>query len=161
MRRAAARGAVGPAAAGGAVGRGAAVSFAGALAVAVAGGTLGPAGCALGDPGGSPEGAVSQLVASARAGDRAAVFARLGPRTRGRIDELLASGRGSGAARLLRPEDLVTVGWVPLAWEAANVHELRREGDEAEVEVVSAAGDRQTVRAVREGKRWTVELPLR
>jgi hypothetical protein len=100
-------------------------------------------------------------VASARAGDRAAVFARLGPRTRGRIDELLASGRGSGAARLLRPEDLVTVGWVPLAWEASNVHELRRDGDEAEVEVVSSAGDRQTIRAVRDGKRWTVELPLR
>ncbi len=118
-------------------------------------------GCSGGDAGWSPEAAVTQLIASARAGDGASVYRRLGPRTRGRIETILATARKTGGARLLRPEDLVTVGWVPPAWEASNVHEQSRSGDEAEVEVASAAGDRQNVRVVREGKRWTVELPLR
>jgi hypothetical protein len=117
--------------------------------------------CSGGYAGGSPEAAVTQLIASSRAGDRAAVYQRLGPRTRGRIEEILAAARKSGGARLLRAEDLVTVGWVPPAWEASSVHEQNRTGDEAEVEVASAAGDRQTVRVIREGKRWMVELPLR
>jgi hypothetical protein len=117
--------------------------------------------CSGGYAGGSPEAAVTQLIASSRAGDRAAVYQRLGPRTRGRIEEILAAARKSGGARLLRAEDLVTVGWVPPAWEASSVHEQNRSGDEADVEVASAAGDRQTVRVVREGKRWMVELPLR
>jgi hypothetical protein len=119
------------------------------------------AACDGGDPGATPESAVRHLIATARAGDRVAVYNRLGPRTRGRIDEILVSSRKSGGARLLRPEDLVTVGWVPPAWEASNVRELHRDQDAAEVEVSSAAGDRQTVRTVREGHRWTVELPLR
>ncbi|HEX2657462.1 MAG TPA: hypothetical protein VHU40_04290, partial [Polyangia bacterium] len=80
---------------------------------------------------------------------------------RARIEEILAAARKSGGARLLRAEDLVTVGWVPPAWEATAIRELRRQGDEAEVDVSSAAGDHETVTAVREGKRWTVELPLR
>jgi hypothetical protein len=62
---------------------------------------------------------------------------------------------------MLRPEDLVTVGWVPPAWEAAGTRLLRREGEEAEVEVYSVTGDRQTVNVVREGRTWHVELPLR
>jgi len=118
-------------------------------------------GCSGGGPGASPEAAVRQLIASARAGDAAAVYRRLGPRTRGRIEAILASARKSGGARLLRPEDLVTVGWVPPAWEASNVHEQNRSGEEADVEAVSANGDRQTVHVVREAHRWVVELPLR
>jgi hypothetical protein len=120
-----------------------------------------PPGCSGRETAGSPESAVRQLIASARAGDRAAVYQRLGPRTRGRIEEILASARKSGGARLLGPEDLVTVGWVPPAWEASSVHEQSREGTEANVEVASAAGDRQTVRVVNDGKDWKVELPLR
>ena len=49
----------------------------------------------------------------------------------------------------------------PPAWEPAGTRTLHRSGDEAEVEVFSAAGDRQSVRLVREGKTWKVELPLR
>ncbi|MBC8131737.1 MAG: hypothetical protein H7X95_02050 [Deltaproteobacteria bacterium] len=121
----------------------------------------GVSGCSGGDRGGSPADAVQHLIASARAGDGVAVYRRLGPRTRGRIEGILAAARKSGGARLLRPEDLVTVGWVPPAWEASNVHEQNRMGDDADVEVASAAGDRQVVRVVRENKRWLVELPLR
>jgi hypothetical protein len=96
-----------------------------------------------------------------RAGDRAAVYERFGPRTRAHINELLASAHKTGGTRMLRPQDLVTVGWVPPAWEPAGVRTLHRSGDEAEVEVYSAAGDRQSVRLVREAKTWKVELPLR
>jgi hypothetical protein len=109
----------------------------------------------------SPEAAVTSLIAAARAGDRVAVYQRLGPRTRKRIDELLSSAQRTGATRILRPEDLVTVGWVPPAGAAAGTRTLHRDGDEAEVEVYSGGGDRQSVRVVREGKSWKVELPLR
>jgi len=117
-------------------------------------------GCSSGEPGASPEAAVAQLISAARSGDRAAVYHRLGPRTRGHIEDILAAARKSGGARLLRPEDLVTVGWVPPAWDATSIHELHRQGDEAEVDVASAAGDHQAITVVREGKRWMVELPL-
>jgi hypothetical protein len=123
--------------------------------------SIGLAACSTHDGGSNPEEAVQSLIAAARAGDRVAVYQRLGPRTRARIDELMSSARRTGATRVLRPEDLVTVGWVPPAWEAAGTRQLHREGDEAEVEVYSGGGDRQSVRVVREAKSWKVELPLR
>jgi hypothetical protein len=130
----------------------------GALLVAA---TMAAAACSSHDGGSSPEDAVQALIAAARAGDRLAVYERFGPRTRARIDEMLSSARRTGATRLLRPEDLVTVGWVPPAWEAAGTRVLHRDGDEAEVEVYSGGGDRQSVRVVREARSWKVELPLR
>ena len=101
------------------------------------------------------------LLASVRAGDRAAVFNRFGPRTRAHIEELLASRAqdrrhahaapaGSGHRRL---------GAARLG--AGGIAHDQQDGDEAEVEVYSAAGDRQTVHLVTEGKSWKVELPLR
>ena len=128
-----------------------------ALALALA---LGAA-CSGRDDGSSPEGAVRALIAAARAGDRLAVYQRFGPRTRARVENLLASAGKTGATRILRPEDLVTVGWVPPAWEASGTRLVSRHGDEAEVEVYSAAGDRQSVHVVREAKSWKVELPPR
>jgi hypothetical protein len=129
-----------------------------ALLVAAA---LGLPSCGGRDEASTPEGAVRRLIATARAGDRLGVYQLFGPRTRGRIDEMLAGARKTGGTRMLRPEDAVTVGWVPPAWEASGMRLIRRQGDEAEVEVYSAAGDRQTVRVVREDRAWKVELPLR
>lgn len=138
--------------------RGGALRVVVALGAACLAATL--VGCSSTEPGASPEAAVAQLISAARSGDRAAVYHHLGPRTRGHIEDILAAARKSGGARLLRPEDLVTVGWVPPAWDATSIHELHREGDEAEVDVASAAGDHQAISVVREGKRWMVELPL-
>jgi len=115
-------------------------------------------GCGTRD---DPEAAVESLIAAARAGDRAAVYAKFGPRTRARIDGLLSSAQRTGGTRMLRPEDLVTVGWLPPAWEPAGTRLLRHDGPEADVEVFSAAGDRQAIRTVQEGKTWKVELPFR
>ncbi|HZL18115.1 MAG TPA: hypothetical protein VFG23_10245 [Polyangia bacterium] len=118
-------------------------------------------GCNARDDGSSPEAAVRSLIAAARAGDRTAVYDRFGPRTRAHIEALLAATHPTGGARLLTPEDLVTVGWLPPAWEASGTRLLNRGGDGAEVEVYGASGDRQAVHTVREGKVWKVELPLR
>jgi hypothetical protein len=134
------------------------------VAAALLGGWLllaAASGCAGRDEASSPEEAVRALIATARAGDRAAVYAHLGPRTRARIDALMASGHRSGGARMLTPQDLLAVGWLPPAWEATGTRLVGREGNEADVEVFSATGDRQTVRTVREGRGWKVELPLR
>jgi hypothetical protein len=38
---------------------------------------------------------------------------------------------------------------------------VHREGDDADVEVFSATGERQPVHVVREGRSWKVELPIR
>jgi len=122
------------------------------------GALLAGAGCSGRD---SPEAAVEALIAAARAGDRAAVYARFGPRTRARIEGLLASAQRTGGTRTLRPEDLVTVGWLPPAWEHDRTRLLRLEGTEAEVEVRSASDERQTIKTVQEGKTWKVELPFR
>ena len=116
------------------------------------------AGCGRGE---DPEAAVEALIAAARAGDRGAAYARFGPRTRARIDGLLSSAQRTGGTRTLRPEDLVTVGWLPPAWEPAGTRLLRYDGVEAEVEVFSASGERQAIKTVREGKIWKVELPFR
>ena len=124
----------------------------------LAGALLAGAGCHGRD---DPESAVEALIAAARAGDRAAVYARFGPRTRARIDGLLSSAQRTGGTRTLRPEDLVTVGWLPPAWEPAGTRLLRNDGVEAEVEVFSASGERQAIKTVREGKTWKVELPFR
>jgi hypothetical protein len=120
----------------------------------------GPA-CSARDDGSSPEAAVRSLIAAARAGDRGAVYERFGPRTRAHIEALLAATHPTGGARMLSPEDLVTVGWLPPAWEPSGTRVLSREDNEAEVEVYAASGDRQAIHTVREGKVWKVELPLR
>jgi hypothetical protein len=118
-------------------------------------------GCNARDDGSSPEAAVRSLISAARAGDRSAVYDRFGPRTRAHIQELLAATHRTGGARMLAPEDLVTVGWLPPAWEPAGTRTLRRDENQAEVEVYSATGDRQSVETVREGKTWKVELRQR
>jgi hypothetical protein len=118
-------------------------------------------GCGGREDGSSPEAAVRSLIAAARAGDRAAVYDRLGPRTRAHIDALLAATHRTGGARMLAPADLVAVGWLPPAWEPTGTRVIHREGDEADVEVFSATGERQPIHAVREGRSWRVELPVR
>ena len=117
--------------------------------------------CNARDDGSSPEAAVRSLIAAARAGDRGAVYDRFGPRTRAHIEALLAATHPTGGARMLSPQDLVTVGWLPPAWEPSGTRVLHGDDDEAEIEVYAATGDRQAVHTVREGKVWKVELPLR
>jgi hypothetical protein len=117
------------------------------------------AGCPEGRQGRTPEGAVQLFVAAARTGDRAAVYQRLGPRTRARMAGLQDITRRTGGRLAMKPEDFLSVGWAPPAWEPAGIRTLRRDDGTAQVEVYSAAGDRHTVDLVREGQEWKVELP--
>jgi monoamine oxidase len=116
-------------------------------------------GCSSRERADNPEGAVHLFIAAARSGDRAAVYQRLGPATRQRIETLLTSSQYQGGRNIARPEDFFSVGWAPPAWEPAGVRTVHREGERAEVEVYSAAGDRHSLTLVREGKEWKIELP--
>jgi hypothetical protein len=113
--------------------------------------------CSRGE-GRNPEGAVHLLIDAARSGDRAAVYQRLGPRTRARIDALADSTRRTGGRLLTKPEDFLSVGSAPPAWELSGMRTLRRDDLSAEVEVYSAAGDRHALQLVREGQEWKIEL---
>jgi len=106
-----------------------------------------------------PEGAVQLFIAAARSGDRASVYQRLGPGTRARIEAMLSASRHQGGRFITRPEDFISVGWAPPAWEPAGTRTIRRDRERAEVEVYSAAGDRHCLSLVREGKEWKIELP--
>lgn len=117
------------------------------------------AGCSSRDRADNPEGAVHMFIAAARSGDRAAVYQRLGPGTRGRIKDVLSSSQYHGGRTIARPEDFFSVGWAPPAWEPAGVRTVHRDRERAEVEVYSAAGDRQSLTLVKEGKEWKIELP--
>ncbi len=118
-------------------------------------------GCSSPDRGSSPERAVELLIEAARTGDRAAVYARLGPATRGRIETLQVDSRKLTGRLALKEEDFLSVGWAPPTWEPASMRTVRRDAQTADVEVVSAAGDRHTVTLVHEGDEWRVELPGR
>ena len=106
----------------------------------------------------SPEGAVRLFIAAARTGDRGSVFARLGPATRARIETLEGSIRPLSGRTQIKPEDFLSVGWAPPAWEPAGTRLLRRTRESAEVEVYSSAGDRHALSLVREGRDWKIEL---
>jgi hypothetical protein len=118
---------------------------------------------ACSDPGDprSPEGAVRMLITAARRGDRVSVYRLLGPETRARVDALAASTRRTSGRVPMKPEDLLSVGWAPPAWDPAGMRTLRRDGDRADVEVYSGAGDRHPVTLVRQNGEWKVELPGR
>ena len=116
-------------------------------------------GCSSHERADNPEGAVYVFIAAARSGDRATVYQRLGPETRARIEGMLSSSRHQGGRLIAKPEDFFSVGWAPPAWEPAGVRTVHRDGERAEVEVYSAAGDRDTLNLVHEGKEWKIELP--
>jgi hypothetical protein len=126
--------------------------------LAVVAGTLLLAGCS-GRGGHSPEGAVQLFIAATRTGDRTSVYQRLGPRTRERMKALQEATRRTGGRLVVKPEDFLSVGWAPPAWEPAGTRTLRKDDTSAVVEVYSAAGDRHPVQLVREGDEWLIELP--
>jgi hypothetical protein len=109
----------------------------------------------------SPEGAVRLFIRAAHTGDRGSVLARLGPATRARIEALQATSRQLSGRMMMKPEDFLSVGWAPPAWEPAGTHLLRRSRDSAEVEVYSSAGDRHSLALIHQGREWKIELPGR
>ncbi len=124
-------------------------------------GLVATAACSERRDGQNPEGVVRLLIAAARTGDRAGVYQWLGPATRARIENLAEAARKSGSRTTMKPEDFLSVGWALPTWEPDGMRTIRRTDDDAEVEVHSATGDRNSVNLVREGTAWKIELPDR
>ena len=118
-------------------------------------------GCSGAEGPDSPEGAVRLFIAATRTGDRGSVFQRLGPATRARIEAVQAASRSLSGRMMMKPEDFLSVGWAPPAWEPGGTRVLRRDRESAEVEVYSSAGDRHSLALTREGREWKIELPGR
>ena len=82
----------------------------------------------------------------------AAARARLTERARTATDQ--TAGR-----RVFAPEEMRSVGATRPAWQPVSIRELERSGDSAVVELRGPSGERATVRTIREGEDWFVELP--
>ncbi|MDX2021089.1 MAG: hypothetical protein SF187_12690 [Deltaproteobacteria bacterium] len=106
-----------------------------------------------------PEAVVEHFIAAANAGNSADVYALLGPNSRKRLDELRQSAKRVSGRLALQPEDFLSVGRAPPAWEPQGVRLLHKSNVDATVQVYSAAGDRYAVNLVRQGHAWKVELP--
>jgi hypothetical protein len=94
----------------------------------------------------------------AESGSRTEIFHLLGPATRHQLEEEARRASASSGGRSIGPEDLLAVGWGPPRYRPVEERELWRRGDEAAVEVRGASGERETVRCVREGGFWKIEL---
>ena len=116
-------------------------------------------GACVGRGDSDPEAVVEQFIAAANAGHGADVYALLGPESRKRLDELRQSAKRVSGRLALQPENFLSVGRAPSAWEPQGVRLLRKSETVATVQVYSAAGDRYAVHLVRQGRDWKVELP--
>lgn len=109
--------------------------------------------------GADPERTVEQFIAAAHGGHAAEVYALLGPRSRKQLDERRQSAKRVSGRLALSPQDFLSVGRAPPAWEPSGARLLRKTDTEAQVQVHSATGDRYVLTLVREGRRWKLELP--
>ena len=107
----------------------------------------------------SPEGAVRALQEAAESGDRDAVWQLLGPATRARLTADAQKAAQAAGRRELGARDLLAAGWSAPRWHAAEYDVLASDGTTATVEVRGPAHERETLRCVRQGAQWTVELP--
>jgi hypothetical protein len=108
---------------------------------------------------GSPEGAAREFVGAARSGDRQAVWALLGPATRRRLeDAALAATEKVGGTRRYDALDMLDVA----ASDGPPVDVVLRErrGGQAIVDLLGAAGLKDTLTLVEVGQTWRVELDV-
>ena len=130
-----------------------------AIATVVAVGALawavGIRGC--GDADATPEGAVRAFVAAARAEDKAALWELLGPESRKAVTAAAtAATEKIGGAERMAPLDLIDVR---ARSEAPGEIVLRdSDGTSATVDILGPEGQHDSLRAVKVGGRWRVEL---
>jgi hypothetical protein len=123
------------------------------LAIAVVG-----RGCSVGGTPG-PEAAVRNLIAATNAGDRKAVYALLSPETQARLDEKAERATDLvGSNVRYTALDLISIGSTEDVPPPTSIGLLKRDGDHAVVEIVSAAG-RSQIDVVRVKGRWRIDLP--
>ncbi len=129
---------------------------------------LGTSACSRPDR--TPEGAVQLFRRAAYEGNVAAAYQLLSSSSRRELEERarLANAQ-AGAARPLKPEDLLALGREPSSREAPQVRVLDVQGDHARVElVVGGKGtvqgavvtpQREVLELIREGGAWRIVLP--
>ena len=122
------------------------------LAAAVAGRS-----CQVTQPG--PELTVRDLLQAAKTGDRDLVFELLAPTTRTRLEAQAKRATDLvGAATRYTAKDLISIGAVDPSATPTHITVIEERGDQAVVEIVSAAG-RSRVQLTKIDGRWRVELP--
>lgn len=132
-----------------------------AVAVVALAWTVGLRGC--GDADATPEGAVRAFVAAARAEDKAALWELLGPESRKAVTAAAAAATDRiGGAQRLAPLDVLDVA-APARSYAPNDIVVRdsdgqKDGATATVDVLGPEGRHDSVRVVKVGGHWRVEL---
>jgi hypothetical protein len=128
-----------------------------AVAVAALAWALGVRGC--GDAEGTPEGVVRAFVAAARAEDKAALWDLLGPESRKAVEaEAKAATDRIGGSQRLAPLDVLDVAAPARSYAPGDIVLRDSDGHSATVDVLGPEGRHDSVRAVKVGGRWRVEL---
>jgi hypothetical protein len=108
-----------------------------------------------------PVEAVQEFAAALQRGDPAAAYALLSSRTQQQADQLAARARAAGAGAGGVPESGRQMLFGSALPEGkVEVHEVSRQGDVAQVQVVDKPGRARTYRVVREGGVWKLDLDL-
>lgn len=108
-----------------------------------------------------PVEAVQEFAAALQRGDAAAAYALLSSRTQRQADQIAARAHAAGADAGGVPESGRQMLFGSALPEGkVEVHEVSRQGDGAQVEVVDKSGRARTYRVVREGGVWKVDLDL-
>ncbi len=108
-----------------------------------------------------PVEAVQELAAALQRGDAAGAYALLSARTQREADQLAARARAAAGDAGPAPESgRQMLFGSALPQGKVEVHEISRQGDVAQVEVVDQARRVRRYRLVREGGVWKVDLDL-
>ena len=109
-----------------------------------------------------PVEAVQEFAEAIQRGDAAAAYALLSSRTQREADRIAAQARAAvGADAGGVPESgrqMLFASALPQG--KVEVHEISRQGDAAQVEVIDQSKRARTFRVVREGDVWKVDLDL-
>jgi hypothetical protein len=118
---------------------------------------VGVRGC--GDVDATPEGAVRAFVTAARAEDKAALWELLGPESRKAVAAQAAAATDKiGGAQRLAPLDVLDVAAPARSYAPSDIVLRDSDGLNATVDVLGPEGRHDSVRAVKVGGRWRVEL---
>ena len=140
-----------------AVSRRTASAIATAVAVVALAWAVGLRGC--GDADATPEGAVRAFVAAARAEDKAALWELLGPESRKAVTASAAAATDRiGGSQRLAPLDVLDVAAPARSYAPGDIVLRDSDGHAATVDVLGPEGRHDSVRAVKVGGRWRVEL---
>jgi hypothetical protein len=108
-----------------------------------------------------PVEAVQEFAAALQRGDAAAAYALLSTRTQREADQMAARARAAGGDAGGAPESgRQMLFGSALPQGKIEAHEISRQGDVAQVEVVDETKRARSFRVVRDGEVWKIDLDL-